>query len=162
MSSLISLFTNILKRNDWSINRNHLSEQYWYYWGNCYVESDNQHDDHAVAVVGHAHRMLSKLLMMFLKLPGSRVLSMVNGEPVNRSGGDGLVIPVGATLEGHTKAIAWAKKKIQTLHKVHNDRIKRYKAILHCVAPNSNKFCDILRNTNSVFRSFRQFRKVSV
>lgn len=57
--------------------------------------------------------MLSKPLMMFLKLPGSRVLSMVNGEPVNRSGGDGLVIPVGPTLEGYTKAIAWAKKKIQ-------------------------------------------------
>ena len=93
MSSLISSFINILKRMiDLSI---------------LTICQNN------VDIVEEIAMLKVKTSMMTTGHQGSRVLSMVNGEPVNRSGGDGLVIPVGPTLEGYTKAIAWAKKKIQ-------------------------------------------------
>ena len=61
---------------------------------------------------GHVPKMLGRVLAIFLKLPGSRVSFMVNGERVNRVGGYDLEIPVRAKLEGHTKPVAWPKEKI--------------------------------------------------
>ena len=39
--------------------------------------------------------------------------------------GHDLEISVRAKLEGHTKAAAWEKEKIQTLYEVYNDRLKK-------------------------------------
>ena len=39
--------------------------------------------------------------------------------------GHDLEISVRAKLEGHIKAAAWEKEKIQTLYEVHNDQLKK-------------------------------------
>ena len=62
---------------------------------------------------------------MFLSLPESKVSFVVKGERVNRGGGYGLEIPIRARLEGHIKAVAWAKVKIEKLYEAHNDRVKK-------------------------------------
>lgn len=49
------------------------------------------------------HKVLSKMLTMFLKLPGSRVLFMAIGERVTRGGRYGLEIPLRAKLNAKTK-----------------------------------------------------------
>ena len=49
---------------------------------------------------------------------------------MNRGGGYGLEIPVLEKFEGHSRSITWAMEKIQTLHKVYNNRLKRCEGTL--------------------------------
>ena len=88
----------------------------------CFVrlKSDNQHHEHAVAAikdntvskktVGHAAKMFSEMLTILLKLPGSTVLFMANGE----------------------RGWGWGeeKEKIKTFYEIHKDRIKTYKGYI--------------------------------
>ena len=98
-------------------------------------EPSNQYDQNAIAIikedidsqkiVGHAPQMLSKILKMFVSLPEARISCVVMGKRVNRGGGYGLEIPIKVRLEGNSKAVAWAKKKIESLYKSHYDRVKK-------------------------------------
>ena len=67
--------------------------------------------------------MLSKVLTMLLKLPGSNVAFMVNEMGIWPEN------PSLSKVEGSYQNSR--REEIVILHKVHNDRIKRYNGTLH-------------------------------
>ena len=97
-------------------------------------EPENSHSCTAVAVcrsvngkhivVGHIPANLSSTLFKFLTLPESSVTLCVTGNRLNRGGGFGMEVPVKARLEGHSKAVAWAKKNIIRLINDHERRVE--------------------------------------
>ena len=84
----------------------------------CTRETDNPHDNYAVAiirnshVVGHVPLGLSKTFSNFLSLPASTMLCIVTGKRLNRGAGLGLEKPVMYQARGHEKAIQWLEKTI--------------------------------------------------
>ena len=97
----------------------------------CKKEPGNNHSAVAVCrsldgkqiAVGHIPAYLGPTLFEFLSLPECSVTLFVTGNRVNRGGGFGLEVPVKARLEGHSKAVEWAKKNITKLMNEHDRRV---------------------------------------
>ena len=92
----------------------------------CMHEPSNEVDENAIAIVrtdslrkesivGHMPQNISKICMLFLKVPNTSITAEVVGERLNRGGGYGLEIPVMYRFHGPEKLINWLGKKIKSI-----------------------------------------------
>ena len=66
-------------------------------------------------MVGHVPQNISKLCILFLKMPNTYITAKVIGKRLNRGGGYGLEIPVIYHFHGHEKVVNWAVKKLEAI-----------------------------------------------
>ena len=92
----------------------------------CMHEPSNEVDENAIAIirtdslrkesiVGHMPQNISKICMLFLKVPNTSITAEVVGERLNCGGGYGLEIPVMYCFHGPEKLINWLGKKIKAV-----------------------------------------------
>ena len=92
----------------------------------CMHEPSNEVDENAIAIirtdslrkkiiVGHMPQNISKICMLFLKVPNTSITAEVVGKRLNRGGGYGLEIPVMYRFHGPEKLINWLGKKIKAV-----------------------------------------------
>ena len=112
---------------------NHLLDVYMSIWTpmvgemlKCMHEPSNEVDKNAIAIirtdslrkesiVGHMPQNISKICMLFLKVPNTSITTKVVGKRLNRGGGYGLEIPVMYRFYGPEKLINWLGKKLKAV-----------------------------------------------
>ena len=67
------------------------------------------------SIVGHVPQNISKICLLFLKVPNTSITAQVSGKRLNRGGGYGLEIPVIYRFHGQEKLINWIVKKIEAI-----------------------------------------------
>ena len=92
----------------------------------CEREDNNEHDEHAVAVmyhdsiswkvVGHVPLHLSQVMSNFLRFPNCSIRVTITGKRVNRGVCLGLEIPIHYIFYGDERVIAWVEKAIKKVN----------------------------------------------
>ena len=92
----------------------------------CKPEPSNEVDENAIviirtdslrneSIVGHVPQNISKICLLFLRVPNTSITAQVSGKRLNRGGGYGLEIPVIYRFHGQEKLINWIVKKIEAI-----------------------------------------------